>query len=196
MGSAIAACKGPCCHESAADKGNEERGAMPGVESSHGREAGRFATPMAVTTTIGDGVLEDAEVGGLPPPPPDANKAKSKASDKASASKPKARSQPSQDSGAPKLTLAPKEEPPPLKSALLTESGLDRTGAKLQVLLDNGWADCPDDDVVQVRNQLAGGSKKFAIQSRGAMYIIDCSDLKSISQENANTKRKRRLRVV
>eukprot|EP00427_Karlodinium_veneficum_P022913 CAMPEP_0169112702 /NCGR_PEP_ID=MMETSP1015-20121227/27782_1 /TAXON_ID=342587 /ORGANISM="Karlodinium micrum, Strain CCMP2283" /LENGTH=156 /DNA_ID=CAMNT_0009174769 /DNA_START=46 /DNA_END=513 /DNA_ORIENTATION=+ len=50
---------------------------------------------------------------------------------------------------------------------------LAKPGAKLQILLDNGWVDAALEDYKQICDHVNGGNKTFPIQSRGAMYFID-----------------------
>mmetsp|Transcript_9063 Transcript_9063/g.20145 ORF Transcript_9063/g.20145 Transcript_9063/m.20145 type:complete len:207 (+) Transcript_9063:56-676(+) len=206
MGTALTACKGHCCHDASSDK--EDRGSAPAAERGEGKHsAGNFPTPVAVAGCIEERILDPAEDGGpLSVPVPTAaggkansQKPKTGGPDKAKASNLKSKEvkgQQAQGGSAPVLTLAPREDPPPLKSELTIKLGLDRPGVKLQVLLDDGWVDCPEADVAQVCNQVAGGNTKFAIQSRGAMYIIDFTDPKNPTQENAMSKKKRSLRIL
>merc|ERR1719311_1834209 len=71
-------------------------------------------------------------------------------------------------------------------------------GSKLQVLLETGWSDCGEDEMQQISNQLStdADTKKFAIQARGAMYIIDWTDPNKITQTNPRTNKTRQLRLV
>jgi len=69
-------------------------------------------------------------------------------------------------------------------------------GSKLELLLESGWTACSNEVTLQVGNQLAGETKKFAIQSRGAMYIVDFTDPDAPTQTNAVTKTVHKLRIV
>eukprot|EP00448_Togula_jolla_P042550 CAMPEP_0170569048 /NCGR_PEP_ID=MMETSP0224-20130122/318_1 /TAXON_ID=285029 /ORGANISM="Togula jolla, Strain CCCM 725" /LENGTH=186 /DNA_ID=CAMNT_0010891131 /DNA_START=88 /DNA_END=648 /DNA_ORIENTATION=- len=72
---------------------------------------------------------------------------------------------------------------------------LGKPGAVLQVLLDTTWEDTPEDESKQIRDHVGGGETKFAIQARGAMYIVDWSDPKCPTQTNARSGKARQLRV-
>jgi len=72
---------------------------------------------------------------------------------------------------------------------------LGKPGARLQVMLEDGWKDCDDEQVKQMCDQIAGGMPKFGITSRGQMYIIDWSGDKG-TQTHATSKKSRQLRVV
>lgn len=83
------------------------------------------------------------------------------------------------------------------RAALAANAGpLSAPGARLEICLDDGWKPVSDDEFKQVQNQLAGGSTKFSITARGAMYIVDFSDPSSPTQANAMTGKSRKLRVV
>lgn len=73
---------------------------------------------------------------------------------------------------------------------------LSAPGARLEICLDDGWRRVGDDEFKQVQNQLAGGSAKFSITARGAMYIVDFTDPENPTQANAMTGKSRKLRVV
>lgn len=73
---------------------------------------------------------------------------------------------------------------------------LSAPGARLEICLDDGWKPVSDEEFKQVQNQLAGGSTKFSITARGAMYIVDFSDERNPTQANAMTGKSRKLRVV
>jgi len=75
-------------------------------------------------------------------------------------------------------------------------SSLSVQGAKLQVLLDHGWVDCGEDETSQIRSQVEGGEQRFSIQSRGAMYVVDFTDMSKPTQTNSQTKKTRELRIV
>eukprot|EP00930_Biecheleria_cincta_P097179 TRINITY_DN888_c0_g1_i1.p1 TRINITY_DN888_c0_g1~~TRINITY_DN888_c0_g1_i1.p1 ORF type:complete len:167 (+),score=46.09 TRINITY_DN888_c0_g1_i1:73-573(+) len=72
---------------------------------------------------------------------------------------------------------------------------LGKPGAKLQVMLEDGWKDCDQEQVKQMCDQIAGGMPKFGITSRGQMYIIEWDGDKG-TQTHATTKKTRQLRVV
>eukprot|EP00930_Biecheleria_cincta_P084228 TRINITY_DN73719_c0_g1_i1.p1 TRINITY_DN73719_c0_g1~~TRINITY_DN73719_c0_g1_i1.p1 ORF type:complete len:174 (+),score=39.53 TRINITY_DN73719_c0_g1_i1:75-596(+) len=72
---------------------------------------------------------------------------------------------------------------------------LGKPGARLQVMLDDGWKDCDNEQVKQMCDQIAGGMTKFGITSRGHMYIIDWDKDKG-TQTHAHTKKSRQLRVL
>lgn len=69
-------------------------------------------------------------------------------------------------------------------------------GSKLEICLDNGWQPVGDEEFKQIENHLAGGETKFAIQARGAMYVVDFTDPKNPTQANAMSGKARKLRVV
>lgn len=73
---------------------------------------------------------------------------------------------------------------------------LGKPGASLEICLDNGWKPLDDDEIKQIRNQLAGGNKKFAIPARGSMYIVDFTDANNPTHSNAMTQIAHKLRVV
>jgi len=79
---------------------------------------------------------------------------------------------------------------------ILSQFGLDHPGAFLQVKLDDGWKNITDQESKQIKDQLKGGLKKFPIQARGTMYLVDFTDPKHITQKNASTKKARQLRIV
>lgn len=72
---------------------------------------------------------------------------------------------------------------------------LGKPGARLQVMLEDGWKDCDDEQVKQMCDQIAGGMTKFGITSRGQMYIIDW-DIDKGTQTHAHSKKSRQLRVI
>lgn len=68
-------------------------------------------------------------------------------------------------------------------------------GSKLQILLDSGWEDCSEEETILISTQLASdGPKKFVINARGAMYIIDFTHPQGPTQTNAVTKKSRKMR--
>lgn len=69
-------------------------------------------------------------------------------------------------------------------------------GSTLEICLDNGWKPVSDEELKQVQSHLAGGETKFAIQARGAMYVVDFTDPKNPTQANAMSGKARKLRVV
>merc|ERR1712070_443893 len=69
-------------------------------------------------------------------------------------------------------------------------------GSKLQVLLEDGWVDCSKEEMLQIGHQLATDTKKFAIQARGGLYIVDCTDPDNWTQTNPATQKSRKLRIV
>lgn len=73
---------------------------------------------------------------------------------------------------------------------------LGQTGAKLQIQLEDGWADCSEEELKQVCDHVAGGGTKFPIQARGAMYFIDWSNPAEITQKNVRSGKTRMLRVL
>merc|ERR1719329_344287 len=75
------------------------------------------------------------------------------------------------------------------------KSGLP-PGAKLEICLDNGWQPVSDEEFKQIQNHLSGGETKFAIQARGAMYVVDFTDPNNPTQGNAMSGKTRKLRVV
>lgn len=97
-----------------------------------------------------------------------------------------------------KLVTKPKEEvaPKPIAKPEPQPAGPFSDGSTLQVLLDNGWSNCADDEVQQVGIQLAAETKKFTVLARGSMYIYDFSDSGSPTQTNPTTKKTRQVRIV
>ena len=83
------------------------------------------------------------------------------------------------------------EEAPPARQHVLSAAG-----ARVQVLLEKGWQDCSEEEVSQMRMHLDAGSSRFAMNSRGIMYIVDFSDLAHPTQTNASSKRTRKLQVI
>jgi len=79
---------------------------------------------------------------------------------------------------------------------ILSRFGLDQPAASVQVKLEDGWKNTTDKEFKQISDQLKGGLKKFTIQARGAMYLMDFTDPKNITQTNASTKKTRQLRIV
>jgi len=75
------------------------------------------------------------------------------------------------------------------------KSGLP-PGAKLEICLDNGWQPLGEEEFKQIQNHLSGGEAKFAIQARGAMYVVDFTDPNNPTQGNAMSGKTRKLRVV
>lgn len=73
---------------------------------------------------------------------------------------------------------------------------LGKPGATLEICLDDGWKPLDDHETKQIRNQLAGGNKKFAIPARGSMYIVDFTDANNPTHSNAMTQIAHQLRVV
>mmetsp|Transcript_75868 Transcript_75868/g.180257 ORF Transcript_75868/g.180257 Transcript_75868/m.180257 type:complete len:738 (+) Transcript_75868:104-2317(+) len=71
-----------------------------------------------------------------------------------------------------------------------------RTGARVQVELEDGWRDVPRMEFKQMRDHLLGGEVRFTIQARKAMYIIDFASLDGATQTNAATGKKRSLRIL
>lgn len=69
-------------------------------------------------------------------------------------------------------------------------------GMKMQVLLDTAWTDMGEAEVKQICNNLRFGSQQFGLHSRGGLYTVDFSDLNSITQTNAATKKVRKIRLV
>lgn len=88
-------------------------------------------------------------------------------------------------------TKAAAEANPPGHQHVLSPSG-----ARVQVLLDDGWRDCSEEELHQMRMNLDSGTSRFAISSRGAMYVVDFSDPANPTQMNPSTKRTRRLQVI
>merc|ERR1711924_495591 len=137
-----------------------------------------------------------------PPPPPSAPSTsevdtsevgqKKRAEGKAAGSKTKVKT--SSSGGAGKSPAPPKlaTEAKPKAVAAPKPKGPFSDGSKLQVLLESGWTDCSEDEMVQIGNQLAMDTKKFAIQARGAMYIVDFTDPDNITQTNPMTKNSRK----
>jgi len=133
-----------------------------------------------------------------------ANEAKSKSSQQAKTSAKSSEAKPAKQASStakatPKAAATPaaavKEEK--LKAELAAApTGAFANGAKLQVLLESGWADCLEEEMVQVGCQMDLNSKKFAIQARGAMYAIDMTDPNHMTQTNTATKKIRQLRIV
>lgn len=67
--------------------------------------------------------------------------------------------------------------------------------ARVQVQLDDGWRDCSAEESAQIRIQLTGGSHRFGVSARGAMYIVEvCGS--GMWQTNAATQKRRRLQVL
>jgi len=100
-----------------------------------------------------------------------------------------------------KLPRPPKEEDelqplPARKTEEAKIAGPFSDGSKLQVQLETGWVDCSETEMLQIGNQLAGDTKKFAINVRGAMYIMDFTDLNAPTQTHAVSSKIRQLRIV
>lgn len=75
------------------------------------------------------------------------------------------------------------------------KSGLP-PGSKLEICLDNGWQPLGEEEFKQIQSHMAGGETKFAIQARGAMYVVDFTDPNNPTQGNAMSGKTRKLRVV
>jgi len=88
-----------------------------------------------------------------------------------------------------KERAAPKAEEPKI-------AGPFSDGSKLQVQLETGWVDCSETEMLQISNQLIGDTKKFAVNARGAMYIVDFTDPNALTQTHAVSKKTRQLRIV
>jgi len=84
---------------------------------------------------------------------------------------------------------APKAEEPKI-------AGPFSDGSKLQVQLETGWVDCSETEMLQVGNQLAGDTKKFAVNVGGAMYIMDFMDPNAPTQTHAVSRKTRQMRIV
>lgn len=91
----------------------------------------------------------------------------------------------------PKTPEPPKEDDPHDKDKVYGHPGMT-----LQIYLDTGWSEYGDDEMKQINGHLKDGSTKFAITTRGAMYMIDFSDLNNITQMNPCTRKSRDLRIV
>lgn len=94
-----------------------------------------------------------------------------------------------------KAELERKERELEERRELAAKAGMP-LGSKLEICLDNGWQPVSDEELKQVQNHLAGGETKFAIQARGAMYVVDFTDPKNPTQANAMTNKARKLRVL
>lgn len=73
--------------------------------------------------------------------------------------------------------------------------GLDKPGAKIQVMLDTGWVDAGVDETKQIKDNCATGNSKFVIQVRGSVYVVDMTDVDNIIQTNPSTGKTRKLRI-
>mmetsp|Transcript_85830 Transcript_85830/g.151475 ORF Transcript_85830/g.151475 Transcript_85830/m.151475 type:complete len:178 (-) Transcript_85830:146-679(-) len=82
------------------------------------------------------------------------------------------------------------------KAAKPKSTGPFSDGTKLQVQLDTGWTDCEAEETKQIGDNLSAGTKKFAINARGAMYIIEFQNETDGTQTNPVTKKSRNLRIV
>lgn len=94
-----------------------------------------------------------------------------------------------------KAELERKEREARERAELAAKAGMP-IGSKLEICLDNGWQPVSDEELKQVQNHLAGGETKFAIQARGAMYVVDFTDSNNPTQANAMTHKARKLRVI
>jgi len=86
-------------------------------------------------------------------------------------------------------SAAPKEEPLNQPEPKL----FGFPGKKLQVYLDTGFTDMGDMEQQQISSNLKNGLKRGTIQSRGAIYVIDLTDLSNATQVNPSTKKGMRL---
>jgi len=92
------------------------------------------------------------------------------------------------------LTTSSKETAPKAEEPKV--AGPFSDGSKLQVQLETGWVDCSEAEVLQVGGQLAADTKKFAVNARGAMYIMDFTDPNAPTQTHSLSKKTRKMRIV
>merc|ERR1712086_57640 len=92
------------------------------------------------------------------------------------------------------LTTSSKETAPKAEEPKV--AGPFSDGSKLQVQLEIGWVDCSEAEVLQVGGQLAVDTKKFAVNARGAMYIMDFTDPNAPTQTHSLSKKTRKMRIV
>lgn len=69
-------------------------------------------------------------------------------------------------------------------------------GKTLQIQLDSGWSDYGEAEMKQINDHLRAGSKRFAITTRGAMYMLDMENPSNVTQTNPTTKKIRSLRLA
>lgn len=67
---------------------------------------------------------------------------------------------------------------------------------RVQILLEGGWRDCPEEQIRQICEHLERGETKFMLHARGQNYSIDFDNSDGASQSNVSTGKKRMLRLL
>jgi hypothetical protein len=93
----------------------------------------------------------------------------------------------------PEMESAPEAVPPP---PISNDKVYGYPGMTLQIALDTGWQDYGEEEMKQVNDHLRAGSSKFSIVTRGAMYMVDFTNINQITQTNPSTRKVRSLRLA
>lgn len=222
MGASAQACKQSCCGQgdvrppngmSTTDEnyGTQKPSDVPGLslptlvetsdargdlrQASYQEDVTDFSAPMPVPEGLERRQAEREEAAAKEKETEKLNKAREKKEREAKEKAERLAKDKATQEAREKAELEKKEREAKEREALAAKAGMPM-GSKLEICLDNGWQPVSDEEFKQVQNHLAGGETKFAIQARGAMYVVDFTDPNNPTQANAMTNKARKLRVL